>query len=73
VNQAEKVHFQQPQGGITLNRVDPNQGVSQIFGQITSNGQVVLNQSSRRLLRPTSYVNVAGIMFQQRIFQTVTS
>src|SRR5688572_15822528 len=31
IQQNETTHFQQPQGGIALNRIDPGQGASSIF------------------------------------------
>src|SRR5438876_1080935 len=38
----EHTHFQQPTGGIILNRINPNQGASEIYGRLTSTGTVVL-------------------------------
>src|SRR6266478_9789239 len=46
----ESTHFQQPAGGIALNRIDPTQGASQIFGQLTATGRIIL-------------INPAGIYF----------
>ena len=47
----EKTQFVQPgAGSVALNRINPTQGASQIFGKLTSNGQIIL-------------VNAAGIHF----------
>src|ERR1700733_1320374 len=46
----ESTHFQQPNGGIALNRINPEDGASQIYGQLTATGQIIL-------------VNPAGIYF----------
>ena len=62
IQPGEITRFVQPLGGITLNRVDPNQGISQIFGQLTSTGQIVLINPAGVYFGPNSYVNVGGIM-----------
>src|SRR3990167_3815487 len=35
IGAGEHTHFNQPNGGVTLNRINPNQGASQIFGQLS--------------------------------------
>ena len=58
----EKTHFQQPVGGITLNRIDPNQGASQIFGMLTATGKIILVNQAGIFFGPGSVVNVGGII-----------
>src|SRR5271156_3017036 len=62
IQQNQATHFQQPQGGIALNRIDPGQGASQIFGQLTATGQIILINQAGVYFGPNSYVNVGGIM-----------
>ena len=62
VGVAEKVHFVQPAGGIALNRIDPSQGASAIYGQINATGQIILINQAGIYFGPNSYVNVGGIM-----------
>src|SRR6266545_4837591 len=42
IGKQESTHFQQPAGGIALNRIDPTQGVSSIYGRLTATGQIIL-------------------------------
>src|SRR3990167_7806694 len=42
IHENETTHFNQPENGITLNRIDPRSGASKIYGHLTSNGQVLL-------------------------------
>ena len=58
----ESTRFQQPQGGIALNRINPSQGVSQIFGRLTATGQIILVNPAGIYFGPTSYVNVGGLI-----------
>src|SRR5207253_6613280 len=46
----QATHFNQPSGGIALNRISPTQGASQIFGILTATGRIIL-------------INPAGIYF----------
>ncbi len=62
IQQNESTHFQQPQGGMALNRIDPSQGVSQIFGQLTATGKIILINQAGIYFGPQSSVNVAGII-----------
>ncbi|TAK79143.1 MAG: filamentous hemagglutinin N-terminal domain-containing protein, partial [Gammaproteobacteria bacterium] len=63
VAQQESVHYQQPSSSsISLNRVNPNNGASAIFGSITSNGRVWLINPAGIWFGPGSYVNVAGLV-----------
>lgn len=58
----ELTHFQQPKGGIALNRINPNNGASQIYGRLTATGKIILVNSAGIYFAPGSYVNVQGII-----------
>ena len=58
----EHTHFQQPDGGVILNRVNANNGVSQILGQLSATGTVVLVNQAGALFGPHAQVNVTGII-----------
>jgi filamentous hemagglutinin family protein len=55
------VSFQQPSNGVTLNRVNSNQG-SEIYGQITATGSVFLVNPAGILFAPGAQVNVGGLV-----------
>src|SRR4051812_26994048 len=43
IDAREKTQFVQPNvNAVALNRVDPNQGISQIFGALSANGKIVI-------------------------------
>lgn len=59
----EKTQFQQPSvNSITLNRIDPTQGASQIFGQLSANGHIILVNQAGIYFGPSARVDVAGII-----------
>ena len=59
----ESVNYHQPNASsITLNRINPQQGASKIFGSITANGRVWLVNPAGIWFAPGSYVNVSGIL-----------
>ena len=59
----ETTRFVQPNASsIALNRIDPQQGASQIFGQIQANGQIILVNQAGIYFGPGSRVDVAGII-----------
>jgi filamentous hemagglutinin family protein len=59
----EAVNYQQPNASaITLNRINPHQGPSKIFGQINANGQVWLVNGAGIWFAPGSRVDVAGLV-----------
>jgi fibronectin-binding autotransporter adhesin len=62
IGAGEKTHFQQPQGGMALNRINATQGPSQIYGQLTATGKIILVNQSGIFFGPGSYVNVGGII-----------
>ncbi|EKD70379.1 MAG: hypothetical protein ACD_46C00549G0006, partial [uncultured bacterium] len=59
----EKVQFQQPSASsIALNRVNPNQGPSQINGVLTANGHVWLVNPAGVWIGSSAYINVGGLI-----------
>lgn len=62
INANEATHFQQPAGGIALNRISPTQGASQIYGVLTATGQIILANPAGIFFGPSAYVNVGGII-----------
>jgi len=58
----ESTHFQQPTGGVALNRINPNQGASQIYGQLTATGQIILMNPAGLYFGPNAYVNVGSLI-----------
>lgn len=59
----EKTQFIQPSAhSIALNRIDPTQGASKIFGTLTANGSIILINQAGVFFGPSAYVNVAGII-----------
>jgi len=62
VGSQAQVNFAQPSStSVTLNRVQDTQA-SQIFGQITSNGQVYLSNPNGVYFSPTASVDVGGLV-----------
>lgn len=59
-NQA--THFVQPAGGVTLNRINPTEGPSQIYGVLTATGQIILVNPAGIYFGPNSVVNVGGLI-----------
>ncbi len=61
IGSAAHVHFEQPSGGVALNRVlDTN--ASQIYGRLTATGQVFLLNPNGVLFAPGAQVDVGGIV-----------
>ncbi len=59
----EATHFQQPNSdAITLNRINPGQGASQIFGQLTANGRIILVNQAGIYFASGARVDVGGII-----------
>ena len=58
----EATHFQQPTGGVALNRINPQQGASQIFGQLTATGKIILVNQAGIFFGPGARVDVGGII-----------
>ncbi len=61
IGSAEQVDFQLSQGGVTLNRVTGND-VSNIFGKLTSNGDLWLINPNGILFGANSQVDVHGLL-----------
>lgn len=62
IDKQETTRFIQPNGGIALNRIDPTQGASQIFGKLSATGQIILINSAGIYFAPGSYVNVGSMI-----------
>lgn len=62
INANEHTHFNQPAGGVALNRINPSQGVSQIYGRLTATGQIILVNPAGIFFGPGAYVNVGGLI-----------
>jgi filamentous hemagglutinin family protein len=59
----EKTQFVQPNSSsVALNRINPLQGASQIYGSLTSNGQIVLVNAAGIHFGAGSMVNVGGMI-----------
>lgn len=62
IGQQEATHFQQPAGGIALNRINGAQGASQIYGTLTATGEIILMNPAGIFFGPSAYVNVGGLI-----------
>lgn len=62
INANETTHFNQPVNGITLNRVNAANGISNIFGQLTATGKIILINPAGIYFGPSAYVNVGGLI-----------
>ena len=59
----ETTRFVQPNANsIALNRINPQQGASQIFGQLQANGKIILVNQAGIYFGPGSRVDVSGII-----------
>jgi filamentous hemagglutinin family protein len=59
----EKTQFVQPNtSAIALNRINPAQGASQIYGSLSSNGQIILINGAGIHFGPSAMVNVGGMI-----------
>jgi filamentous hemagglutinin family protein len=59
----EKTQFVQPNSSsVALNRVNPAQGASQIYGALTSNGKIIIVNAAGIHFGPGSVVNVGGMI-----------
>lgn len=63
INANEKTQFVQPNASsIALNRINPMQGASQIYGQLSANGQLILVNQAGIYFGPTAHVDAAGLI-----------
>ena len=58
----QATRFNQPAGGIALNRISPTQGASQIYGVLTATGRIILINPAGIYFGPGAYVNVGGMI-----------
>lgn len=62
IDAQEKVHFQQPTDGVTLNRINAANGMSTIAGQLSGNGTVLLINGAGVMFTNTAQVNLGGLI-----------
>ncbi len=63
----EKTQFVQPSvTSVALNRINPNLGASQIFGNLVSNGQIILINQAGIFFASGAQINVGGIIARMR-------
>ncbi|WP_437185267.1 filamentous hemagglutinin N-terminal domain-containing protein [Planctomicrobium sp. SH668] len=63
IGQSEGVHFQQPSAAsVTLNRVTGGGGASQLLGNLTANGTVMLVNPQGTFIGPNASVNVGSFL-----------
>jgi filamentous hemagglutinin family protein len=63
IQAGETTRFQQPSASsIALNRIDPRQGASQIFGTLSANGNIILINQAGVFFGNGSMVNVGSII-----------
>lgn len=59
----EKTQFVQPSSSsVALNRINPQQGASQIYGMLSANGRIILINQAGIYFGPGAHVDVAGII-----------
>lgn len=61
INPGEKTHFQQPVDGIILNKINSSQ-VTEINGQLSATGRIILVNGAGIHFGPNANVNVAGLI-----------
>ncbi len=62
INSNQQVHFQQPSNGITLNRINAQNGVSEIYGRLTATGEIILINPAGIYFGPNAFVNVSSLI-----------
>ena len=64
IGQQQATHFLQPAGGIALNRINPTQGPSSIYGELTATGQIMylINPAGIYFGPISVLVNVGGLV-----------
>lgn len=62
ISKNEKTQFIQPANGVVLNRINADQGASQILGSLSANGTVILVNSAGIFFGRDSEVNVNSII-----------
>src|SRR3990167_2939916 len=67
IGSGEHTQFIQPNSSsVALNRINPNQGASQIFGQLSANGRIVLVNQAGIFFGPGSRVDVSALIASTR-------
>ena len=63
IGSGEHTQFVQPNSSaVALNRISPTQGASQIFGQLSANGRIILVNQAGIFFGSGSKVDVGGII-----------
>src|SRR5579872_547963 len=63
IGSKEKTQFVQPNSSsVALNRISPNQGASQIYGQLSANGKIILVNQAGIFFGSGARVDVGGII-----------
>lgn len=62
IGSQEHTHFQQPAGGVTLNRINPQAGMSAIYGKLTATGKIILINPAGIYFGPGSNINVGSLI-----------
>jgi fibronectin-binding autotransporter adhesin len=62
IGAGEKTSFHQPTNGVALNRINPQQGASQIYGALSATGRIILINGAGVHFGPSSTVNVGSII-----------
>ena len=62
IGSKETTHFQQPTNGIALNRINSSQGMTQIYGQLTATGKIILINAAGIYFGTGSVISVGGLI-----------
>ena len=62
IGKQQATHFYQPAGGVALNHINPTQGPSAIYGELTATGRIILINTAGVFFGPSAYVNVGGLI-----------
>lgn len=62
IGKNEVTHFQQPVGGVTLNRVNSLNGASAIYGSLTATGTIILINAAGIYFGPGAQVSVGSLI-----------
>jgi len=62
INKGQTTHFVQTPNDVALNRINPQQGVSQIFGTLSGRGQIILVNQAGIFFARGAQVNVGSLI-----------
>ncbi|MES2217440.1 MAG: filamentous hemagglutinin N-terminal domain-containing protein [Pseudomonadota bacterium] len=62
ISAKDKTHFQQPTNGVALNRINANQGMTQIYGQLSATGKIILVNAAGIYFGVGSVIHVGGLI-----------